>query len=64
VQGQGRFRGPSLGVPAHGKLGEIVMGPLDSDPGVRSAGHIFVSSKAEWFQIADALTWRDRRPLA
>jgi len=30
-------------------------GTLDSDPGVRPAGHIWVSEKAPWFEIADGL---------
>lgn len=33
----------------------IPMGCLDDDPGVRAQGHIFVPSKAPWFDIADRL---------
>ena len=32
----------------------IPVGLLDSDPGVRVAGHIFVGSKAPWDEIAGA----------
>ena len=30
-------------------------GTLDSDPGVRPSGHIWVSEKAPWYEIADGL---------
>jgi hypothetical protein len=58
----GRICGSSLGIPMHGKLSEIALGPLDSDPGVRPAEHIFVGSKAHWFQITDTLPQYDERP--
>lgn len=58
-----RICGSSLGVPAHGKLSDIALGPLDSDPGVRPSEHIFVGSKANWFQITDTLPQHDERPL-
>ena len=57
-----RVCGSSLGVPTHGKLSDIALGPLDSDPGVRPAEHIFVGSKADWFQITDTLPQHDERP--
>jgi hypothetical protein len=31
------------------------MGALDDDPGVRARCHIFVDSKAPWFEITDSL---------
>jgi len=36
-------------------LAVIPMGALDDDPGVRLQHHIFVGSKAPWFEIADRL---------
>lgn len=33
----------------------IAMGALDADPGVRPQNHIFVDSKAPWFEITDDL---------
>lgn len=30
-------------------------GTLDSDPGVRPSGHIWVSEKAPWYEITDGL---------
>jgi hypothetical protein len=37
-------------------------GTLDSDPGVRPAGHIWVSEKAPWFEIADGLPQFQKGP--
>jgi hypothetical protein len=33
----------------------IALGTLDDDPGVRPESHIFVRSKAPWFEITDDL---------
>jgi hypothetical protein len=33
----------------------VPAGPLDTDPGARPAAHIFVGSKAPWFEITDAI---------
>jgi hypothetical protein len=30
-------------------------GPLDTDPGITPMAHIFVDSKAEWFEITDSI---------
>ena len=57
-----RICGSSLGVPMHGKLSEITLGSLDTDPGVRPAEHIFVGSKAAWFEITDTLARHDTWP--
>jgi hypothetical protein len=54
--------GSSLGVPKDGALSEITLGSLDGDPGVRPAEHIFVGSKAAWFEITDTLPQHDRWP--
>ena len=37
------------------KLAVIPAGGLDSDPGVRPSAHIYVGSKASWFEITDGL---------
>jgi hypothetical protein len=34
----------------------IASGSFDDDPGIRSTYHIFVDSKAPWFEITDDLT--------
>jgi hypothetical protein len=33
----------------------LALGTLDDDPGVRPVEHIFVASKAPWFEITDRL---------
>jgi hypothetical protein len=33
----------------------VPMGALDDDPGIRPQRHIFVGSKAPWYEIADGL---------
>jgi hypothetical protein len=33
----------------------VALGAMDDDPGIRPALHIFVGSKAPWFEITDAL---------
>jgi hypothetical protein len=39
-------------------------GTLDSDPGVRPAGHIWVSEKAPWYEITDGLPQYPQGPAA
>ncbi len=34
---------------------DVALGALDDDPGVRPTHHIFVASKAPWFEITDGL---------
>ncbi|WP_227497609.1 GFA family protein [Marinobacter sp. BSs20148] len=33
----------------------LPLGTLDNDPGVRASRHVFVGSKAPWFEITDGL---------
>jgi hypothetical protein len=40
----------------------IPAGGLDHDPGLRPQMHIFVGSKAPWFEIADDLPRYDAAP--
>ncbi len=50
-------------VPNVGALRVVVpAGSLDDDPGVRPGLHIFVASKAPWFEIADDLPRYDAYP--
>jgi hypothetical protein len=42
----------------------IPMGSLDDDPGIRPSGHIFVGSKAPWFEITDSLPQHAEYPPA
>ena len=43
---------PWPGVP---KVTPVPAGCLDVDPGVRPFRHVFVGSKAEWFELTDGL---------
>jgi len=40
----------------------LALGTLDDDPGVQPSLHLFVGSKAAWFDITDALPQHDARP--
>ena len=40
----------------------LPLGCLDADPGVRPAMHIFVGSKAPWFEITDSLPRHQEMP--
>ena len=43
----------------------LTAGTLDDDPGIRPSHHIFVGSKAPWFEIADGLPqYAQRQPPA
>lgn len=40
----------------------VALGTLDDDPGVETSAHIFVGSKAPWFEITDGLPQHAVRP--
>ncbi len=40
----------------------IALGSLDDDPGVRPWSHIYVGSKAQWYEISDDLPRFDEFP--
>jgi len=40
----------------------LALGTLDDDPGIRPSRHIFVGSKAPWFEVGDQLPQHDARP--
>jgi hypothetical protein len=39
----------------------LAVGTLDSDPGIRPSHHIFVGSKAPWYEITDGLPQYEQR---
>jgi hypothetical protein len=41
----------------------LPLGTLDADPGVRPSAHVFVDSKAPWFEITDALPQFAEKPV-
>jgi hypothetical protein len=47
--------GSSLVATHGGKVTEVVLATVDGDPGVRPREHIFVGSKAPWYEITDGL---------
>lgn len=49
------------GEPQEGRV-FMPLGPLDGDPGVRPQAHIFVASKAPWYEIPDSLPRFDAMP--
>ena len=54
--------GSSLACTHGGVVGEVMMGTLDGDPGQRATDHIFVGSKAPWYEITDTLAQHDEWP--
>jgi len=58
-----RICGSSLPDPDPGATNfYLPAGTLDDDPGARPAAHIFVGSKAPWFEITDQLPQFDEYP--
>lgn len=47
--------GSPLAVLHEGEIMGVTLGTVDGDPGVRPAFHMFVASKAPWFEITDEL---------
>ena len=45
-----------------GTVTEVVLGTVDGDPGMRPREHIFVGSKAPWYEITDALPQFEQWP--
>jgi len=57
--------GSSLGaMDGSGKLSWVTLGTVMGDPGLRPEAHIFVGSKATWYEITDALPQFDEWPTA
>jgi hypothetical protein len=47
---------------ASGDVRSVPLGGVEGDPGVRPQAHIFVASKAPWFELGDALPRFDAYP--
>ncbi len=45
-----------------GAFVHVALGTLEGEPGIRPSAHIFVGSKAVWFEITDGLPQYDRFP--
>lgn len=47
--------GSTLGAKLRGKVSYITLGTVDGEPGVRPEAHVFVGSKATWYEITDGI---------
>ena len=56
--------GSSLAGTEIGRVTTVTPGTVEGDPGVRPEAHIFVDSKAPWYEIEDDLPQFDERPPA
>ena len=49
-------------VVQNGARVHVTLGTIEGDPGIRPQAHIFVASKAPWFEITDGLPQFDAFP--
>ncbi len=49
-------------VVQNGAFAHVTLGTIDGDPGIRPRAHIFVGSKAPWFEITDGLPQFEELP--
>jgi hypothetical protein len=54
--------GSALVATHSGAVTEVVVGSVDGDPGARPSEHIFVGSKAPWYEITDGLPQHEGWP--
>ena len=54
--------GSTLAGTYDGEITSVAMGTVEGDPGARPGSHIFVGSKASWYEISDALPQFEKRP--
>jgi len=54
--------GSPLASAHSGTIGEVVVGTIDGDPGARPREHIFVGSRAPWYDITDSLPQHEAWP--
>ena len=54
--------GSTLAGTEKGKVTTITLGTVEADPGIRPNSHIFVESKAQWYEIHDELPQFSERP--
>jgi hypothetical protein len=47
--------GSKLGASENGVVNSVTLGTVDGDPEIRPRSHIFVGSKASWYEINDDL---------
>ena len=54
--------GSSLAGTEQGRITSITLGTVEGDPGIRPESHIFVGSRAMWYEINDDLPQFEERP--
>ena len=54
--------GSTLAGSDNGQITSIALGTVDGDPGLKPESHIFVGSKAQWYDIQDDLPQFEERP--
>lgn len=54
--------GSSLAGTKDGRITNVTLGTVEGDPGVKPGSHIFVGSKAQWYEITDGLQQFEQRP--
>ena len=54
--------GSSLAGTTKGRVYSITLGTVEGDPGIKPESHIFVGSKAQWYEIVDDLPQFDEWP--
>ena len=57
-----RVCGSNLGATENGKVTSVTLGTIEGDPGTKPRSHIFVDSKAPWYEITDDLPQFDEWP--
>jgi len=62
VSRTGRCHCGAVHYAVDGAFVHVAIGTLDEDPGIRPSAHIFVGSKAVWFEITDGPPQYDRFP--
>ena len=60
----GRCGSLLFSVVRDGAYVHVTLGTLEGDPGIRPSAHIFVGSKAPWFEMGDDLPRYERFPPA
>jgi hypothetical protein len=53
--------GSTLAGTENGHVTSITLGTIEGDPGIKPEAHIFVGSKAQWFDIVDDLPQFEER---
>ena len=54
--------GSTLAGTDKGKISTVTLGTVEGDPGIKPEAHIFVGSKAPWYEISDDLPQFEERP--